>query len=127
MKLSSPIGVLGEQIAAAYLQKQGYKILETNYSKRYGEIDIIAIDPTDGSGQAVLAFVEVKTRISSAYGTPFEAITHGKLQSLIKTAQFYAMSHPKLPQDLRIDAVSVKLSPQKEVEEIELLKNISGF
>lgn len=121
MKIASPVGILGEQIAAQYLQKQGYKILETNYSKRYGEIDIVALDGK------VLAFVEVKTRISSQYGTPFEAITPWKMKSLIKTAEFYAMSHPKLPQELRIDAVAVKLLPNKEVEEIELMKNISGF
>lgn len=121
MKIASSVGILGEQLAAEYLKKQGYKVIETNFSKRYGEIDIIAID------HGTLVFVEVKTRISSQYGTPFEAITHWKLKSLIKTAQFYAQSHPKMPQSLRIDAVSVKLTANKVVEEIEIMKNISEF
>ncbi len=55
-----------------YLKEQGYKVIERNYRKHYEEIDIIAIDQEE----QVLVFIEVKTRISSQFGTPFEATTH---------------------------------------------------
>lgn len=128
MKIANPIARIGEESAASFLEKLGYKIIERNFRKGYGEIDIIAIDPSTSSGQAdTLVFVEVKTRISNNFGTPFEAITPWKLKSLVKTAHFYKSLHPGLPQSLRIDAVSVKLTNDNSVEKIELLENISGF
>ncbi len=114
------IGKLGEDIATKYLENKGYTILTRNYRKPWGEIDIIAKKSGD------LVFVEVKTRTSNQFGTPLEAITYWKLKSLIKTAQFYKMTHHNLPDSLRIDAVSVILNGQ-DVQSIELTKNISGF
>ena len=56
MKISNPTAVIGEDIAVNYLKKKGYKIIERNFRKGYGEIDIIALKKN------VLVFVEVKTR-----------------------------------------------------------------
>lgn len=120
MRIANPTAKLGEDKACEYLKKIGFKILERNYRKTYGEIDIIALD------KDVLAFIEVKTRTSDQFGSPLEAITYWKLKSLIKTAQYYKMTHPKLPESLRIDAVSVILNGQ-DVQSIELTRNISGF
>lgn len=126
MKIVNPTAKLGEDKACEYLKKLGFKIIERNFRKGYGEIDIVALDPTDGSRQGVLAFIEVKTRTSNQYGSPFEAITYWKLKSLIKMAQFYKMTHRNLPESLRIDAVAVILNGDK-IENIEIRKNISGF
>ena len=120
MKIVNPVAKLGEDKACEYLKKLGFKILERNYRKTYGEIDIIAID------KDVLAFIEVKTRTSDQFGSPLESITPWKLKSLIKTAQYYKMTHKNLPESLRIDAVSVILSGN-DVQNIELIRNISGF
>lgn len=120
MRIVNPIAVLGENIACDYLEKLGFKILERNYRKTYGEIDIIAIEKDE------LCFVEVKTRTSNQFGSPLEAINYFKLKSLIKTAQYYKMTHKNLPESLRIDAVSVILNGDK-AEYIELTRNISGF
>jgi len=125
VKIANPTAKLGEDKACEYLRNLGFKILERNYRKTYGEIDIIALDPSASSGH-VLAFIEVKTRTSGQFGTPLESITYWKLKSLVKTAQYYKMTHPNLPESLRIDAVSVILNDQ-DVESIELTKNISGF
>lgn len=131
-------GILGEQAAAAFLQKLGYTILARNYKIRYGEIDIVALDPSagsacslqSGSGQAsskekTLVFVEVKTRSSAEFGSPLEAITSWKLRAVIKTAEYYVLTHKNLPQLLRIDAISVKISGDGTIQEIEHIKNIS--
>ena len=120
MKISNPIGKLGEDKACEYLRQHGYKIIERNFRKGYGEIDIVALDKN------TLVFIEVKTRTSNNFGSPLESITYWKLKTLIKTAQYYKMTHPKLPDSLRIDAVAVTLNGDK-VQSIDLTKNISGF
>ena len=98
-KISS--GKRGERVAALYLQKQGYKILEFNFKARYGEIDIIAKD------KDTLVFVEVKTRKSYQYGRPEEAIDARKLHMVTQTGEYYKMLHPELPELLRVDVVAV--------------------
>jgi putative endonuclease len=120
VRIVNPTAKLGEDLACEYLKKLGFKILERNYRRTYGEIDIIALE------KDVLAFIEVKTRTSNLFGSPLESITYWKLKSLIKTAQYYKMTHKNLPEALRIDAVSVILNGQ-EVQSIELTRNISGF
>ena len=126
MKIVDPTAKLGEDKACNFLQKKGFKIIERNFRKGYGEIDIIAIDSSNQE-EKTLVFVEVKTRKSNSFGSPLEAITPWKLKSLIRTAQFYKLIHPNLPDNMRIDAVSIILSSNNEVEDIELIKNISGF
>lgn len=127
MKIANPTAKLGEDKACEYLQKNGFKIIERNFRKGYGEIDIIAIDSSSTPQEKVLVFIEVKTRKSNSFGSPLEAITPWKLKSIIKAAQFYKLIHPNLPDSMRIDAVSVSLSSDNEVKNIELIKNISGF
>lgn len=120
MRIINPIGKKGENIAAEYLKKKGYQILERNFRKGYGEIDIIC------TKNNVLVFVEVKTRTSNSYGAPLESITHWKLKPLLKTAQYFSMLHPELPEQLRLDAISVIIdNTGKSI--IEHVENISGF
>jgi len=117
------IGKIGEEIAAKFLEKNKFKIIERNFKKRYGEIDIIAVDSTEKN--SVLVFIEVKTRTSGEYGSPLEAITYWKLKSLIKAAQYYKLTHRNLPDGLRIDAVSVRIGQNGDMENIEHVKNIT--
>ncbi|SMC67030.1 YraN family protein [Sporomusa malonica] len=74
------VGDKGEQSAARYLSKQGYKIIATKFRAKTGEIDIIAKD------KEYLVFVEVKTRRSTVYGLPAEAVNFRKQQKIINTA-----------------------------------------
>lgn len=111
-------GKLGEKLAAKFLQKHGYKIIDKNFHSRVGEIDIVARDAD------ALVFVEVKTRWSKVFGEPVEAVTGRKLASIIKTAQYYKLLHPGLPESLRIDVVSVDISGS--LPKIELIKNVSS-
>ncbi len=112
-------GRRGEELAVSYLKKQGFIVIDRNFRIRGGEIDIIAID------RDTLVFIEVKTRTSNQFGTPLESIGYYKMKSLIKTAQVYKLSHRKLPELMRIDAVAVILNHDNEVKTIELIKNIS--
>lgn len=121
MRINQATGKTGEDLAENFLKENGFRVIEKNFNGRYGEIDIIALD------QDTLVFVEVKTRTSSQFGNPLEAITFWKLKTLIKTAQFYKLTHQNLPESLRIDAVAVELFPNGELKNIEHVKNISGF
>lgn len=112
-------GIRGEDLAAEYLKEQGFLIIDRNFRIRGGEIDIIAIDGD------TLSFIEVKTRMSSTYGTPLEAISYWKLKALTKAAYYYKATHPRLPELMRIDAVSIVLARDNTIIHIELVKNIS--
>ncbi|MBI2195947.1 MAG: YraN family protein [Candidatus Levybacteria bacterium] len=119
MKISNPTARLGEDKACEFLKRKGYKIIERNFRRGYGELDIIATDPSARGGQ-VLVFVEVKTRSSDNFGTPFDAIAPWKLRPLIKTAQFYKMTHKNLPEQMRIDAIGIDISGSElKIEHIE--------
>lgn len=120
MKISNPIAIRGEELASKFLVKKGYKIIDRNFRKGYGEIDIIALKDN------TLVFVEVKTKTSLSHGTPLEEITYFKLKSLVRTAQFYKVLNPKLPDAMRIDAVSVMLDNVGNPSNIEHIENISA-
>lgn len=112
------LGKKGEQLAADFLRKKNYKILERNFKKRYGEIDIIALC------EETLVFVEVKTRFSEKYGSPEESVTPWKLRQIAKTGQFYKLLHPELPDLLRIDVVAVEFDHLDKLIDIRLLENV---
>lgn len=121
MKIVNPTAVLGENTALEYLRKKRFKIIERNFRKGYGEIDIVAIK------DHVLIFVEVKTRSSEEFATIRESIAPWKLKTIVKTAQFYKLIHPDFPESLRIDAIFILLSENKSVDRLEHVENITGF
>lgn len=114
------LGKLGERIAANFLSFKGYRIIEMNFHKRWGEIDIVAID------QDTLVFVEVKTRMEFDRINPEESITPRKIRTLKRSALFYKNLHLELPELLRIDFVGVVLKNDLKVERINHIKNISS-
>jgi putative endonuclease len=99
-------GSWGERQAAAYLEQNGYEILECNARTPYGEIDLIARQ-TAQTGDATV-FVEVKARHNSRYGPPEAAITARKSQHLLASAQAYLLEHPELDGDWRIDVIAIR-------------------
>ena len=107
------LGREGEDRAAKFLAKRGYRILERNYRTRSGEIDLIALD------RGVVVFVEVKTRTSDAFGAPELAVTPQKQQRMLKAALGY-MKYKKLHQvPCRFDVVAISSAAGPEVELIQ--------
>ncbi len=94
------LGQRGEDLAAVYLQKKGYKIIQRNYKTQIGEIDIIARD------RDVLVFIEVKTRESLEYGQPFESVNKNKRRKIANVAMLYLKRLKDIP-PCRFDVVSV--------------------
>jgi len=105
----------GEAYAAAYLEQRDYQVIERNVRTPYGEIDLVArsvvrVDGRQGDGpesERVTVFVEVKTRRSTGYGYPEQAITRRKRVHMLAAAQAYIQAHPELAGDWRIDVIAI--------------------
>lgn len=110
-------GKRGEELAIQFLIKKGYRILTTNFYSRFGEIDIIA------KKDNAISFVEVKTRSTSLFGTPAEAITRNKLSKIIKTAQYYLLASKQQKSSYQFDAIEVFIENGKN--RINLIENIT--
>ena len=83
MSKNKELGQEGEQIAANYLQKRGWKIHELNYRYSHSEIDLIV------SNNDLLVFVEVKTRTNTSCGLPEDFVDEKKAQNIMKGAEYY--------------------------------------
>ncbi|MCK4387590.1 MAG: YraN family protein [Dehalococcoidia bacterium] len=111
------VGKLGEKLAQKFLKKRGYRIRETNFHWRRGEIDIVA------QQKDYLVFVEVRTKSSLDFGTPEESITQSKKEKLIALALAYINAHQNLPLLWRIDVVAVEVDQKGKARRIELIQN----
>lgn len=99
-------GNIGEAVAAKYLKKQGYKILEKNYATDDAEIDIIA------KKDELIAFIEVKTRTigreSPKEQRPASSVTPKKQRKIIRVASYY-LNHNYRTSRSRFDIIEVFL------------------
>jgi len=111
------VGKLGEKAAQKFLKRRGYRIRETGFRCRHGEIDIIA------QQKDCLVFVEVRTKSNLEFGTPEESITQAKKEKLIASALTYNSTHQNLPSQWRIDFVAVELDDKGKNKRIELIEN----
>lgn len=100
MKKADTTGAWGERLAAAMLRKQGYKIVATNWSCRFGEIDVIA------ENREFLVFAEVKLRKDASHGAAREFVGSAKQERLRSTAQLYLCEYPTEKQP-RFDVVEI--------------------
>ena len=109
------IGNRGEDAAAKYIKKRGYKIVERNFTCPLGEMDIIALD------RKTLCFIEVKTLSGENYGPPEIAVNIYKQHKLSKVALAYLNLKHLHDAKARFDVIGVTLSPGEE--RVELIKD----
>ncbi len=93
------LGKKGEDAAEHYLRKQGYHIVERNWTFDKYEIDIIAED------EEFIIFVEVKTRSSSIWGNPEDAVSKGKIKRIVAAADFY-LKENDIDRPARFDVIA---------------------
>jgi putative endonuclease len=108
-------GEKGEAIAVRHLKKNGYKIIETNYRNKLGEIDIIAQD------KDTIVFAEVKTRRSVQFGNPKQAVTIQKQKKISMVALCYLKATGQSTARARFDVVGVISNRDKP--QVEIIKN----
>jgi putative endonuclease len=102
------LGVQGEQIAADYLVKKGYRIIARNYRYHRNEIDIIA------RYRRKICFIEVKTRSSTEKGHPAEAVTPQKQVEIIKAARSYLAFCVNEECDCQFDVIAIIVESMRE-------------
>lgn len=109
------LGRRGEELAADFLRRQGFRIRETNVRSRLGEIDIVADAPATDDDQPLLVFVEVKTRSGTVFGSPLEAVGAVKQHRLTRLAAAYLQRHPALGRrTCRFDVIGVTIDRKGE-------------
>ena len=113
MNQKAVVGWTGEDVAARFLEENGFTIVERNYRSGHQEIDIIARD------EEFLIFVEVKTRSchlpeDMKYGRPSQAVGSAKQRHIVTAAKSYLRAHPENTLQPRLDVIEVYL--KKTVE-----------
>lgn len=116
---AAALGRDGEDIAVAHLEAQGWQIIDRNWRCPSGELDIVAWD----EDERTLVFVEVKSRSSTAYGQPIEAISWRKLAKLRELATLWLRGTGSRAPNIRLDAVGV-LMPWGSAPELTHLQGI---
>ena len=94
-------GELGERVAARWLERQGWRVVQRRF--RNGRRDIDLVMERDGT----VAFVEVKARRGDRFGTPVEAVNWRKQKELAKSAHIWIDRHGRPDEDYRFDVVGV--------------------
>ena len=107
------LGRQGEGAAVRCLQNQGMKIVERNLRTPVGEIDLVV------KSKRILAFVEVKTRRGSAFGSPDQAVGPPKQRQIVQTAKWYLNDKPHEGLQPRFDVIAITVSVESfQVEHI---------
>jgi putative endonuclease len=124
------VGAYGEQITVNYLKKQGFTILDTNYLKKWGEIDVVARETN------IIHFVEVKTvsyetkrllKVAVSHGTwrPEENVSNHKLIKLNRVIESWLLEN-QCDLDWQIDVAAVRIVPREKYATIKYLPNVIG-
>lgn len=112
MASHNDLGKEGEALAKSYLKKDGYTIVECNYTFQKGEVDIIAFKDD------YIVFVEVKTRQSKELLSPQKSVTRRKQKMIIKTAHQYIIEN-EIAREARFDIIGIVLNQYtKEIDHI---------
>lgn len=103
------LGLMGEEIAVAYLIKEGYKILARNWFYDRKEIDIIARQGTE------IVIVEVKTREGDYFEEPWEAVSIKKIRNIVEVADAW-LNQKNIDLETRFDVISIIFSDDVNYE-----------
>jgi putative endonuclease len=112
MLTRAEIGALGERLATDHLTGLGLQILARNWRCRYGELDVIALDPI---AETVL-FVEVKTRTGDGFGGLAQAVTAQKARRLRRLAAIWLATQDRRWAAVRIDVIGVRIGRRRSPE-----------
>jgi putative endonuclease len=95
------LGLRGERIAERYLKERGWRTLQRRYRSGHRDIDLVV------ERRGTVAFVEVKTRTGTTFGSPVEAVHWFKQRQLVKSAQSWIVQHGRRTDTYRFDVVGV--------------------
>lgn len=110
------LGALGEQVATDHLSGLGLTILSRNWRCRYGELDVVAVEPNTNT----VVFVEVKTRTGDGFGGLAQAVTGQKVRRLRRLAALWLAAQNRSWSAVRIDVIGVRLGRRRTPEIVHL-------
>jgi len=111
------LGAKGEGLAAKFLKRRGYRIIQRNYRCKLGEIDIIA------ERDRTTVFVEVRSKQTEGFGPPQYSITAAKRRQISKVALSYIREKNLVGQSCRFDVIAVTFSSESRRPGIEHIEN----
>ncbi|WP_423918100.1 YraN family protein [Frigoribacterium sp. 2-23] len=120
MAKKDDLGRWGETVAVRHLESVGMRIVDRNWRCREGEIDVVALDADE------LVVIEVKTRSSTAFGHPLEAVTRTKRDRLRRLAGLWLADHPGASSSVRLDVVAVTGHLGSPAPEVQLVRGIDS-
>lgn len=118
MALHNEVGKLGEELAAKFLEEEGFRIFDRNYNYHKAEVDIVAYweNPENPVATAELHFVEVKTRTDTSEIKPEEVVDTTKFEQLAKVARFYLYERQLTNMPVVFDVIAVGLDNPDDPE-----------
>lgn len=118
MNHNQKIGAFGEQLAAQFLIKRGYKILNRNLKTSFKELDIVAF--LDG----LLVFVEVKTRTNNKLGLAEDMLSSKKIYNFKQAVNIYLNTKKTRHNNIRFDFIAVDLNIVSKIAKIKHFKDM---
>lgn len=112
------VGMVGEDMAVDYLQKRNFSIVHRNFHSHWAELDIIAMNGN------TLHFIEVKTRVGTLKGKPYESITPAKLSHLKRSIQYFLLKNDYKRCKLSVDVVGIVLKTDLSLVELKWYEGI---
>ena len=101
------LGIRGEAIAARWLEARGWTIIDRRFRNGHRDLDLVVARTETDSGGRTVAFVEVRTRLSTDFGTPAETVGWKKQQELVRSARAWQASNSGSGDEYRFDVVGV--------------------
>jgi putative endonuclease len=97
-----------ESLAWSWLESHGYSLIDKNFARRIGEIDLIVTDPDN----LTIVFVEVRFRSTEQFGGAIESVDHRKQRKLVRTANSWLQRYATPSTPARIDIIALRPAPQ---------------
>jgi putative endonuclease len=118
------VGNIGEGIACKFLERKGYRILERNYRKKFGEIDIVA------EKEGIINFIEVKTIVSTTFKMdtmenfrPEEKVDSRKLKRFGRAVQVY-LQEKSIENDWQFKVLGIIFNPAKKEARVKIIEDV---
>ena len=119
------VGRRGEDVAVAFLEARGHRVMDRNYRWGREEVDAVTFEPNAADDGGTVVFVEVKARSGDGFGRPEAAVDRAKQEAVLRVAEAYMHERRLIPSPVRFDVVAVRFGPGEP--EVEHFENAFGY
>lgn len=101
-------GIQGEALALSYLEYLGYRLLDNNFTRRVGELDLVVLEPAGLDGRRTIVFVEVRYRTHARFGGALGSVDWKKQRKLLRVSSLWLQQHASSKANARIDVIAIE-------------------